>query len=196
MRGDQVTLEQARRLEAGDCLIVIYGTAELATKAGISERTLSAYLSRGKCPEPSYRLKCGPVWEHEHVAAWLEAREQRLERLIADGDQAHELEVSAAAEYVYQAHLKDKRETARRNVHNGRLAKYRVRTGLENGTLKREGIIPTLRAESRSIAERLVATEGAALPGYDEAMRRRDWAASLATNRHNRRIGATDGIPF
>lgn len=58
----------------------ILGAAELAALAGVSVRTLSAYLSRGQCPEPDWRLACGPVWRSETVAAWLEARAARRDR--------------------------------------------------------------------------------------------------------------------
>ena len=60
--------------------MTLYGIHELAKAAGVKPRTLAAYLARGKCPTPTARLAAGPVWTHEDVAAWLQTRDERLER--------------------------------------------------------------------------------------------------------------------
>lgn len=55
----------------------ILGVHELAELAGIDRRTMSAYVSRGQCPEPDYRLQCGPIWKRETATAWVTKRRTR-----------------------------------------------------------------------------------------------------------------------
>lgn len=55
----------------------ILGVHELAALAGVLPRTMSAYVSRGQCPEPDYRLVCGPIWRRKTAEAWIAKRDRR-----------------------------------------------------------------------------------------------------------------------
>ena len=55
----------------------ILGVHEMAELAGVSPGTMRAYVSRRQCPDPDYRLKCGPIWRRDTAEAWIAKRDER-----------------------------------------------------------------------------------------------------------------------
>jgi hypothetical protein len=179
----------------------LYGVVELAKRAGVKPRTLTGYLSRGQCPAPDVRLACGPVWFEETVDAWIAQRDGRLEAVIEHGDAEYERELSAHAQWVIVQSWGGtntrarQSETAKRNVHNGRLAKMNARTGAT--VRKGRGFVPTVREEARQVAERMIeAGDVPVLEMNPAALDRRAWAVRMMERRQANRTGADDGIPF
>lgn len=175
----------------------VLGLKELATEAGVKDRTLAGYLARKQCPEPDYRLACGPVWRRETVQPWIDARDGRLERIMTTVDDQHAAEVSHLSEYLYKGFMQSKAETARRNVHNGKLRRMRARSGNENTVRRGMGEIPTVRNEARSSAARMLSEGQADYLSMDvRELGRRDWAARLLELRQANRTATADGIPW
>jgi hypothetical protein len=54
----------------------IYGVAEVAAKLGAKPGTVSAWVRRGKTPEPDARLSMGPVWLATTIEPWIKATER------------------------------------------------------------------------------------------------------------------------
>jgi hypothetical protein len=54
----------------------IYGVAEVAAKLGAKPGTVSAWVRRGKMPEPDARLSMGPVWLATTIEPWMKATER------------------------------------------------------------------------------------------------------------------------
>lgn len=163
-----------------------YGLAELARRAGVKPRTLAGYLARGKCPEPTWRFECGPVWVADDVKEWLEAREARVERII---DEAREAHLARVRDVFEQRYMPDPRETARRNVHNGRLRRRfgpgePILAALEQ---------PTVKQEVWRAAESVVSRETDPDRDRPSAVR---WALELRDRRAVNRTGDPEGIPF
>ena len=50
----------------------LYGLAELAEATGLPLGTLRQWRSRGKLPEPTYRVKGGHYWQGREIEAWLQ----------------------------------------------------------------------------------------------------------------------------
>ena len=156
--------------------MTLYGVDELARAAGCKPKTLTAYLTRGKCPPPSARLKCGPVWTEEAVASWLEARDARLESLEAGGELAFTAAVDDAMNRTWdwgawrgvQARMNAGPKSRRR-----RTVKDSMRLGLEQD----------LRAGRLATSS-----------GFDETIRRSERAGERLAAR--RAIRGDDGIPF
>lgn len=175
-------------------MTTVYGTAELARAAGVKPRTLAGYLARGKCPPPSIRLECGPLWLETDVAEWLAARAERLERIITEETDSFEADVAAVQgeRYGYKlTHHLDKRETAKRNARNGKLRRQWAsgRGGLNLSDLARSGLlVPTVKQEQRADAERAVIAAGGGT--------RHQWALNLRERRTANATGCADGIPF
>ena len=169
--------------------MTLYGLAELARAAGVKPRTMSAYVCRGQCPAPDARLECGPVWLEATVNEWIAARDARVETAISEETEAFERDVDD----VYGAtYAPDKRETAKRNVRNGK--RKRVwgsgRAGMSLADLHRTGLLePTIKEETRRYAERVVIGRGATTG-------RLEWALGLRQSRQANRVGSEDGIPW
>lgn len=45
----------------------LLGSAELAEELGWLRQRVTIYLKRGRLPEPTARLRCGPVWTGDQV---------------------------------------------------------------------------------------------------------------------------------
>lgn len=49
----------------------LVGVAEVAWAVGWSRQKVAVYLGRGRLPEPTARLACGPVWTADAVNPWI-----------------------------------------------------------------------------------------------------------------------------
>lgn len=173
----------------------LYGIAELARAAGVRDKTLSGYLARKQCPEPDYRLACGPIWTEATVRPWLDARDTRLERIVETADTAWGREVAALASVVRVSespavwgYRQAKYETACRNSDR---SKHEKKHG--EGSSR----IPTVKQEAHKYAEKQLAQFGGFMdPRTGRIMQKREWAVNRLTARRNVRVGAPDGIPF
>lgn len=173
----------------------ILGVHEMAQLAGVSDSTMRAYVTRKQCPDPDYRLACGPIWRRDTATAWVAKRDDRINRMQRQAAKEIERETKAATEYV-KFHMigesnpdgspkrGSRSEVVYRNRHNRRAASprsYRTR-------------MPTVVEEARSIAEGLIGSGDSSLP--PGLLIRHDWANGLLSRRANHRLGAPDGIPF
>lgn len=54
-------------------------TNEVASRAGVSPRTIASYAARGQMPAPSHCSCCGhyPTWPEKEITAWLANRPGR-----------------------------------------------------------------------------------------------------------------------
>lgn len=161
----------------------ILGVHELAVLAGISDSTMRAYVARKQCPDPDWKLACGPIWKRETATAWIAKRDARVERIQAEAAKRIERETKAATEFV-NFKIANRRETNYRNARNRKTARGRSRFKS----------LPTVRQEARSIAEGMIGRGESSLP--DGILTRHDWALGLIQNRSARRLGCDDGIPF
>ena len=170
----------------------ILGVHEMAELAGIAPRTMSAYVTRGQCPPPDYRLQCGPIWRRETAEAWIAKRDERLERIQSQTGKVIEKELRAAENYVaFQvigATIGGKRQNAEVRYRNARNKKAR------GGKSQYTRILPTVRQEARMIAEAMIGRGDSSLP--DSLLVRHDWAVGLLQRRQANRLGSLDGIPF
>lgn len=65
--------------------MTLYGVAEIAERIGVRRETVSVWLGRGRLPEPTARLACGPVWTAERIGPWIRTMRRRYgEARIAD----------------------------------------------------------------------------------------------------------------
>lgn len=161
----------------------ILGVHEMAQLAGISDSTMRAYVTRGQCPEPDYRLACGPIWRRETAEAWVAKRDQRIERLQRHAAKTIEAETRAATEFV-NFQIASRRETNKRNARNRKAARGRTKYLA----------VPTVRQEARMLAEQMVGRGESSLG--EAVIVRHDWALGLLQRRAGRRLGFVDGIPF
>lgn len=51
----------------------LYGLTEIAAAVGAQPRTLAVRFHRGKLPEPTARLACGPVWVAKDIEPYIKA---------------------------------------------------------------------------------------------------------------------------
>jgi len=49
----------------------LYGIAEIAGAIAARPETVAQWYRRGKLPEPTARLKMGPVWSAADIEAWI-----------------------------------------------------------------------------------------------------------------------------
>jgi hypothetical protein len=120
---------------------------------------------------------------------------------VESADKAWGEEVDALASVVY---VTNRYETAKRNVHNGKLKKAIARHervhGVGSGaglTLRGEGFVPTVKDEARRYAEhQLAKSEEYMHPGTARLLSVQEWAVRRLDARRNVRLGAEDGIPF
>lgn len=169
--------------------MTVYGLAELARAAGVKPRTMSGYLARRQCPDPDVRLESGPVWFAETVEAWIAKRDNRVETIIEAETEAFERDVD---DVFHATYARDKRETAKRNVRNGRRKRAwgSGRAGMSLADLHRTGLLePTVKEETRKHAERVVIGQGGNTS-------RLDWAIGIRQSRQANRVGSEDGIPW
>lgn len=60
-----------------------YGTAEIAEACGVTQQAVSNWLKRGTMPQPTFRLRMGPVWDTQksmRFSTWLQANRKAAKK--------------------------------------------------------------------------------------------------------------------